>query len=136
MKKRKNSRKLVEKEPRLKYQTHKDKILNILTQRSDVTRIILQDLIGTKEGCIDQAIRNMKKLGIRIFPIKGPGTPLRIARGPFDTAKSIEWERGRHLGTIKRMIISEQEAGEQYAQLANKPVELLGIINSTTKENK
>jgi hypothetical protein len=35
---------------------------------------------------------------------------------------------------MKRMIITEQEAGEKFAQLRNRPTELLQEINDTTSQ--
>lgn len=117
-----------------KYQSIKSRILVLLEKRNDVTRFMLSDLLNVGQDQINMALTGLRKLGFKVWPPKGPGTPLKIATNQTDTAKYIAYRRRLLLPTARRMILTEFEAGEQFAQLENQPKQLLEILNNSTHE--
>jgi hypothetical protein len=115
-----------------RYQTLADKIVVLLTNRDDLPRLKLIKLLNTTEGNVDQAIRKNRKSGIKIFPVKGPGTALRIVNSQGDAMKFIAWRRGRCLGTAKDLVFNEHELGQEYRRLSKSSTELLSQINAAT----
>jgi hypothetical protein len=131
-----------QKEPQQKGEkkpTLKSKIVVLLQQRSDVTRHKLIELLGYEPYSrqaivVDMALTELRKAGYRIFPLRGPGTPLRIANTAVESEKYINHRRKIFLPTITGMIISEHEIGQQYKELKDKPAELNKILNNATDE--
>lgn len=116
----------------LKYQSLKVKVVTLLQQRNDVSRQMLPSLLNATQECVDMALTSLRKAGFRIFPVRGPGTPLRIASSRTESEKYIMWRRRRYLPTTIRMIAAEHEIGEEYRGLATRSSELLEAINNTT----
>ena len=133
MKRKNNNGKVENREKGEKFQSRGSKIIVLLQQRTDVTRHMLQSLLGITDVQVDNALSQLRKKGYKIFPHKGPGTPLRIAEGQLNSTKYIAWRRNRFLPTAQRMVIAEYEIGEQYKELAHNPKELLHILNESTK---
>lgn len=117
-----------------KHQTLKAKIVILLQERNDLTRNKLIDILQKSEGTVNMALTSLRKVGYRIWPSKGPGTPLKIANSQLDAAKFINWRRGRFLGTAKRMIVAEFELGQEYRELAESPKNLLLALNKAKNE--
>lgn len=116
------------------YQSLEDRIIILLKSRNDVTRLMLPGLLNVTQEAVDQALYWARRHGFRIFPSKGPGTPLRIATGQTDSEKYINWNRSLKLASTRRMIVTEFKIAEQYPQLSEKKVELLEILNQSTNE--
>lgn len=123
-----------EKVVKQKYISLKSRIVILLQNRDDITRQMLPDLTGKPQNHCDMALTGLRKDGFKVFPVRGPGTPLRIASGQVENAKYINWRRALFLPTIKRMVIAEHTIGEKYPQLNEKPVQLLQMINETTSD--
>ena|SRR3990167_6172401 len=119
-----------------RYQSLESKIVILLEQRSDVTRLMLPELLKKSLILIDSAMGSLRKKGFRIAPLNGPGTPMRIANTQTEVLKFINWRRNRFLPTSKRLIIAEHESGEQFKQLAPYPKQLLITLNEATKNSK
>lgn len=130
----KNKKTKVTKEKKAKYQTLANRIVILLQNRNDVTRLMLPDLTGKSMEQCDMALTKLRKSGFSIFPSKGAGTPLRIASSQLQSTKYLNWRRAKYLPTMKRMIIAEQVAGESYPALSEKSTELLQIISEATNE--
>ena len=118
-----------------KNQTLGNKIVTLLTQRNDVTRQMLPELLGCSQPTADNTVKNLRKLGFSIYPSKGPGTPLCIADTLTRKVKYLNWRSHLYLNTAKRMIVDEVEAGEQYRELADRPSKLLKELNETPNES-
>lgn len=88
-----------------KYESLKAKILNLLQKRNDLTRTKLKELLNKPSTDVDNALGELRKAGIKIWPSKGVGSPLKIAMTQVDHAKYIAWRRLRYLPTVKRMVI-------------------------------
>ena len=101
-----------------------------MQERNDLTRLKLIETLGKSEVAVDNALGSLRKVGYRIWPSKGPGTPLKIASSQTDASKFISWRRERFLGTAQRMVIAEFELGEQFIELAEKPKQLLLALNN------
>ena len=119
-----------------RYQSLESKIVVLLQQRSDVTRLMLPELLNKHITLIDSAMGSLRKKGFRVAPLNGPGTPIRIANTQTEVLKFINWRRNRFLPTSKRLIIAEHESGEQFKQLAPYPKQLLITLNEATKNSK
>ena len=113
--------------------TIKNRIIVLLQQRTDICRLMLPELLGAPQPSINMALVGLRKAGIRIWPSKGPGTPLKIAVNELDHTKYVMWRRQKYLPTFKRMVITEKEIGEKYYRLAERPLELLNEINNNTE---
>ena len=113
--------------------TIKNRIIVLLQQRTDICRLMLPELLGASQPSINMALVGLRKAGIRIWPSKGPGTPLKIAVNELDHTKYVMWRRQKYLPTFKRMVITEKEIGEKYYRLAERPLELLNEINNNTE---
>ena len=133
MKKKRKSNRV--KKIRVRHQNVGDQIVRMVSERKDVTRQMLPELIGHSQNTCDTAMTHLRKAGIKISPSKGPGSPLQIATTQTAEARYIDWRRSRFLGTAKRMIVHEYEIGEQHLELSNKPVELLEILNNAANES-
>ena len=121
--------------PKVKHEFLSDKILILLSQRNDVTRLGLIELLNKSEAVIDMTLVNLRKKGFKIYPSKGAGSPLRIATTKTQCENWIKWRRNRFLPTTKRMVVSEQDVGEIYPILADKKEDLLEQINNATNQN-
>jgi len=124
------------KEKGVKFQSLKSKIVILLESRNDVTRMMLTDILHKTQKQIDNALVSLRKDGFRVFPVRGPGTPLRIAGSLTECSKYLNWRRRLHLSTSRRLVMQETEIGEQFASLAVKPKELLKMLNEATNINK
>lgn len=121
-------------EPKQRFISIGTKIIMLLEGRSDVTRLMLPELVGAKLDTVDVTLTKLRKAGFRIFSPKGPDTPLKIAKTQLDSMKYINHRRRLFLPTAKRMILTEVELSEQFVGLADKPVELLESLNDVANE--
>lgn len=124
----------IKKEKGKKYMGTKARIIVSLQERNDLTVRKLTELLNKPEASVRQAMTELRKSGYRIWPSKGPGTPLKIATTEADAAKYIAWRRGVYLDTTRRMIVTEMEIGEQYRQLASSPKQLLKVLNEVNPQ--
>ena len=120
----------MQKDAKKKHMTVKDRIVILLTEESNITRFMLTDKLGKSQGTVDVALTGLRKLGYRIYPSKGPGTPLRIARSMKDSVKFVNWRRRIYLDTAHRMVMTESELGEQYRELSESYNELIKLLNN------
>jgi len=116
------------KEKGIRRQTLKDKIILLLTERKDLTRFDLAEMLNKTPLEVSIAISSLRKDGFKIWPSKGPGTPYKIARSANDAIKYIAWRRTRFLDVSRRMIMTESELGEQFKELAKSHDELLKLL--------
>lgn len=107
-----------------------NRIVIILQQRNDVTRLMLPDLLGKSLQNCDSAMIRLRKQGYKIWPSKGLGSVLRIATNQAQLERFNNYRRQKYVPTVNRMIISEIEAAEQFPELSSKPAELLKLIKS------
>jgi biotin operon repressor len=113
----------------------KDKIIVLLTEhKSGLTRTALAEKLGKTEFEISVAFVSLRKEGFKIWPSKGPGTPFKIARSAGDAIKYVAWRRSRFLDVSRRMIMTEQELGEQYEELAKSYEEALKLLSQNNYE--
>jgi hypothetical protein len=126
----------IKKEKGMRHESIKVKIYNLVSRRNDIKISMLPALLNTTETVISSTLTMMRKQGIKIFPSKGPGTPLKIAMTVVECAKYINWRRHCFLDTSTRMVTTETEIGEQYKELAGKSEELLTLLaNARTKKD-
>ena len=123
-----------EREEGERYQSVKVRLLNLLGGRNDVTRQKAAELLGISVGNVSGAMTSLRKSGIRIFPSRGPGTPLKVVTTRTDAERYLNWTDSRYLGTAKRMVATASEFGEQYQELAGRPVVLLQTLNNATSQ--
>jgi hypothetical protein len=96
---------------------------------------MLPEILNKNQTLCDAALTQLRvKAGYRIWPAHGNGTPLRIATSQTLEEKYNAYRRSKFLGTAKRMIVAELETGERYQALADRPQQLLEILNSATNE--
>lgn len=115
-----------------KRNTLANKIINLLNSRRDVTRLMLPTLMNAQLICVDRALTRLRKIGIKIWAVNGPGTPLKIVNSQTDMVKYNVSRRAKYLPTAHRMYIVEMEAGEQYKELAGSSDDLIKKLTTTT----
>ena len=123
------------KEKGVRHESVKVKIYNLVSRRNDVTISKLCALLNLPLTIVSKNLTILRKQGVKIFPSKGPGSPLKIAMTQIECAKYINWRRHCYLDTSTRMVTTETEIGEQYKELAPKSEELLTILSAATKLN-
>jgi len=118
------------------FSSNRAKIIILIKTRNDVTRKMLPTLLGKAEGLVNSALVGLRKQGYKIYPIRGQGTPLRIAETETENEKYIAWIRGRRLGSAKQMIKTEFLIGNDlYPKLKDKPQELMLMLNDASNES-
>jgi DNA-binding transcriptional regulator GbsR (MarR family) len=130
--KTKNKKVLVKatKDRGLRRETQKAKVMKILMERRDITISKLSEIMGISPLHVGVVLTHLRKMGINVWPSKGHGTPLKIAQSQADMVAYSQWRRNRYLPTMERMIASEFEMAERYAQLSDSPKGLLKALNN------
>ena len=119
----------------VKHESINEKIVILLSQRGDITRQMLPALLEISQPHVDDGLSTLRAQGVRIYPSKGPGTPLRIALTQRECKMYSNWMRHIHLGSARRMIESETEMGQQYKELSSRPTELLEELTRVANAN-
>lgn len=120
--------------PGERYQSLKVKLVSLLGDRNDVNRFKAAEILGVSPIHISMVMADLRKAGIRIFPSKGPGTPLKIVTSQRDAEKYLDWRDNRFLGTARQMVATAAEFGEEYKELATRQTVLLKTLNHATSE--
>lgn len=113
-----------------KRESLKSLIIKLVLNRRDLTIAKLCEVVGKPRSSVQGCLTEIRKMGVKIFPSRGPGTPLKIAESMKDCARYINWVRRNELATAHRMVITEHTIGDQYAALSSSPKQLLQILNN------
>ena len=81
----------------------------------------------------DVACTSLRKIGIKIYPSKGPGTPLKIASSEGELERYLDHRDNIYLLTSRRLVKDAYEAGEAYKSLSERSATILSALNNATK---
>lgn len=112
-----------------------DRIVIILHQRKDVTRLMMPTLVNTTQHSVDVACTRAREKGIYIWPSNGYGTPLKIVQTPTDAKKYLLHRRNKYLPTTQRDILTTSKFEKRFKELEGVTDTLMVTINNTTNEN-